>query len=225
MTSGINSVQLYSRGIDGHRAAYFDFSGILLGGARTNVRCMMFSPNPVLFLMIEEFFSLYVFISIWMAACGWNTVGLLFRPKPALYGKTIRLKLKKLILICLKKIKFVRTLSIVPVSLDENIEKISSGWIYDFQLWDVADKNKSSCADESSQKLSDCVDVVRDVVQKASGRKIIIAIGRQDFSKGFDVFAKVCASGNWANEYFFVSAGKVDVKCVDFKLQLERSVG
>lgn len=225
MISNINSVQLYSRGIEGHRAAYIDFAGKLLGGARTDVRRMMFSPDPVLFLMIEEFFSLYVFIAIWRAVFGWNTVGLLFRPKPALYSKTIRLKIKKLILILLKKIKFVRTLSIVPASLDKNINKISSGWIYDFQLWDVVDKNKSPSAVEVNKNLNDSVDVVRDVLQRAGGRKIIIAIGRQNFSKGFDLFAKICASGNWGNEYFFVSGGRVDEECLGFKSQMERSDG
>ena len=225
MTSGINSVQLYSRGIDGHRAAYIDFSSKLLGGARTDVRRMMFSSEPVLFLMIEEFFSLYVFIAIWRAVFGWNTVGLLFRPKPALYGKTIRLKIKKSVLIFLKKIKFAKTLSIVPASLDENINKISSGWIYDFQLWDVADKNKLPSAVEASQNLSNSVDVVRDVLQRADGRKIIIAIGRQNFIKGFDLFAKICASGDWGSKYFFVSGGRIDEECLDFKSQMERSGG
>ncbi|PXW93248.1 hypothetical protein C7444_12112 [Sphaerotilus hippei] len=216
------SVQLYSRGLDGHRAAYLGFTQRLLGGYRTDIKGLMFSSNPAMFLMIEESFALYLFSALWRSLFGWKTVGLLFRPKPALYGVSVRLKLKSFLLKQLRRVAVVQTLSIVPASLDSRIMEIADGWIYDFQLWDIdAAAQQKFLEISGSQASGDAVDLLQDLSRRAAGKKIVVAIGGQDKNKGFDDFSNFYSAPGVRDQWLFASGGKVSEDCQVYKNQIE----
>jgi len=219
-------VQLYSRSLDGHRASYVNFTEQLLGGRRANVLGLMVSSSPVLFLMIEEAFALYVMVAIWRSLFGWRTVGLLFRPKPALYGASVRLQLKRGLLKILRRIPSVKTLSIVPATLDSRISEIADDWIYDFQLWDMGDVELDKFHDFSSGGVSgEAGKLLSQLSKSAAGRKLIVAVGTQDRSKGFDGFAAFCSSPGVGDTWLCASGGKVRENCQGYKAEIEAAGG
>jgi hypothetical protein len=219
-------VQLYSRSLDGHRASYVSFTGKLLGGHRTNMLGLMFSSSPVMFLMIEESFSLYVISSIWRSLFGWRTVGLLFRPKPALYGASVRLQLKRGLLKILRRIPSVKTLSIVPATLDSRISEIADDWLYDFQLWDMGDVEIDQFHGFSSGGVAgEAGELFSQLLKSAAGRKLLVAVGTQDRSKGFDEFAEFCVSPGVRDNWLCASGGKVQENCQSYKSQVEAAGG
>lgn len=168
----------------GHRLSYFNFLVYHLNGVRTKLSIkIFFYRNCILFPMIEEGLMLYLFFSIGRAIFGLKTVGFFFRPIPTIEGRSIRLKAKRLAFKFLKLIKSISTLTIVPHDVDVRLSEVSSGWIYDPQLWDLncpEIKNKSKI--KSSKIL--------EMENMAAGRIVCVALGRQDVDKGFDEFAR-----------------------------------
>lgn len=219
-------VQLYSRSLDGHRASYVSFTARLLGGHRTNIPGLIFSSSPAMFLMIEESFALYVMVAIWRSLFGWRTVGLLFRPKPALYGTSMRLQLKRGLLKTLRRIPLVKTLSIVPATLDSRISEISDDWIYDFQLWDMDDVKLNKFQNFSNGGVAgESGELFFQFSKSAAGRKLLVAVGSQDRSKGYDAFADFSIFPGVREKWLCASGGKVHENCQAYKAKIEAAGG
>jgi hypothetical protein len=197
------SVLIYSRGETGHRGAYIKFVSDMLLVKRESALGIIFGRNPAFFLMIEDSFSLYVLACLWRRLWGRLTVGLMFRPGPALEGKTARLRVKRWTLKLLKKLSNIQTLTIVPFSLKPEFSNIADDWIYDFQLWDMIE-------DENLQENNNNAKPLLDIQVAANGRKIISALGFQDRHKGFDVFADAWnKNAEVRSKYLFGYGGKV----------------
>lgn len=170
---------------EGHRGSYLSLMTRLLGGERaTSVYRMLMAPQPVLFLTLEGSFTLYCFVGLFRALFGRRTVGLLLRPGPVLDGNSLRLWLKRSALKVLWLLPGVQTLTILPFSIEPRFSEIADGWIYDPQLWDLDDAERRHVADVQGT-------LAADIRSAAAGRRVVVAAGRQDKSKGFDWFSDI----------------------------------
>jgi hypothetical protein len=204
----------YSKFESGHRKEYIEFCNLKLNGTRINKRWHFFCKEPLLFLMVEECFILYLFISLVRSSAGLKTSGLLFRGKECVTSDSRKMKLKFFLLKILKIFSLIRTISIVPFNLYPDLEKICSGWIYDFQF---VDRDYF----ESKTKKEEVDRYISIILDKAKGKKIISTLGRQDTDKGFEYFTNLHSeylTGN--SELFFISAGKIDPLLKDFEDKL-----
>jgi hypothetical protein len=163
--------------------------------------------------MIEDSFFLYVLVCLLRSMVGRRTVGLLFRLKPAVEGKGLRLLIKRNVLRCLVELHSVHTLSIVPTSLIPGSDAYVDSWVYDFQLWDVSREEMNlfncfaSCQFEGEEEARS---LVKEIQSNAETRRIISAIGVQNEAKGFDLFSDIYENSlDIQREWCFVSGGKV----------------
>jgi len=199
----VTDFSFYSRSESGHRLEYIKFSESQLGGVRIAGLSLIKTPKPLLFLMVEESFLLYVLISLVRSLLGRRTVGLVFRAKECVQGNSLRLKIKYAIMRALRHINNVKSVSIVPFFVCPEVENICDYWIHDFQFWDREFLESLTCE-------SEVVEVIEYIKAKAAGRKILCAVGKQDKSKGFDEFIRLyLSSEQLREEYLFVSGGKI----------------
>ena len=191
----------------GHRGQYMQFLAELFDARRVGFdwRAAL-TRQPVLVAMIEESFGRYVAVAAVRALLGRRTVGLLFRPRPALEGKGLRLAAKRWALQGLRALREVRTLTILPFAVEPGFARIADGWIYDLQCWDL-------CGADGAGQLPTADDaraLAAEMRAEAGERRICCAAGRQDAAKGFDQFAAMFAqSPALRDAMLFVSGGKV----------------
>lgn len=164
-------------------------------------------------MMIEESFFFYFIAAIIRAVQGKKTVGLLFRPKPAVEAKNFKLAIKKNMLNLLRKIESVSTLTIVPFYLNPKFTEIADDWIYDFQLWDLTDKQREEV--EKYRNNKELMTLNNVTTEKAT----LVAIGRQDEDKGFDKFVEFYNVRS--NEFNAVFGGKVTKELTSILTQFE----
>lgn len=171
-----------SLGAEGHRGPYVARlcqlfpAQVLRWGAAA-----LFSRRPVLVPFIEESLPRYALACLVGAVTGRRTVGFLFRPRPALEGKGLRMRIKRAVLALLRRLPGVATLTILPFAVEPGFARIANGWIYDLQLWDLVDDDQSG--DEGQAGA-----LAARLRELAEGRKLCVAVGRQDRGKGFDQF-------------------------------------
>lgn len=203
----------YTRSLDGHRQSYLDFVKTIFGGNRVEGISLILRKHPVLFLMIEDNFLLYFIVGCIRAFLGRRTVGLLFRPKPALEASNFRLKLKLVMLKILKKIKKVQTLSIVPATLEPEISKIVDDWIYDFQLWDITSEQRAIFYQIRTNEIEFTdfkkYEITNEIKRHAKDKKILIALGAQNKGKGIQILSENLSKFNKKN-YTVIVGGRFD---------------
>ena len=207
MSDGTITILDISRSDDGHRGQYMLFLAELFDARRVGFSWRgALTRQPVLVSMIEESFGRYVAVACLRAMLGRRTVGLLFRPRPALEGAGLRFAAKRLVLRGLRGLREVRTLTILPFAVEPGFSRLADGWIYDLQCWDMCG------ADGAVQPLSasDAGALAAEMREAAGGRRICCAVGRQDAAKGFDQFAAMFTGSPALREaMLFVSGGKV----------------
>lgn len=209
-------VLLFSRREDGHRRSYLDFFMRLFEGRRVSARELWLSREPMLFMMIEEDFALFAAAAVFRAVLGRRTVGLVFRPLPALRGTGVRLLAKRVVLGWLKQLPTVTTLTILPFSVEPEFARIASGWIYDPQLWDLSEADRLT----GTTALSDG-SYLAPVMRLSGGRRLVAAIGRMDRAKGFDSFARAYVqSPELRRTTLFLSCGSVHEEVADHGMAL-----
>ncbi|EJU08912.1 hypothetical protein LH128_31650 [Sphingomonas sp. LH128] len=198
------SIAIYNKSMSGHRAAYMRYISDIFKCRQVGKLRTFGVSNPVLFLMIEDSFALYVIVALFRSLLGRRTVGLLFRPGPAAEGATLRLRIKRMLLKMLKILPAVRTLTIIPFSIAPHFRNIADDGIYDLQLWDFASEAGGDLlASHSVSPPADLVDI-------ANGRRVISTIGAQNVNKGYDVFTSVWhANQDLHRHVLFASGGKV----------------
>lgn len=203
-----SSVAIYSRSERGHRKAYIEFISAIFDVIRVGAKGAVTTRKPVLFLMIEESFVFFVFASFWRALLGRRTVGLLFRPLPAVHATGIRHRVKRSILSMMKRVPKIKVLTIVPFEIAPEFSTIADGWIYDFQLWDMSEEGKVDLIPPHGDHLKTRI---RDT---AKGQRVISALGLQDQNKGFDVFATTLSQSEHSDARSLLAfAGKVSTAC------------
>lgn len=191
--------------LGGHRESYLELFRQLCDGERTqSIFKMLFAKQPVFFITLEGSFGLYTFVAPVRALVGRRTVGLLLRPLPAVEGKSLRLRTKRLVLKILRRISAVQTLTILPFSVEPRFASIADGWIYDPQLWDLNKNDRERVASGDGP-------LTKEVHKVACGRRVCIALGRQNLAKGFDQFVQFfCSSQELRKEMLFAYGGRVN---------------
>jgi hypothetical protein len=209
-TKGVNALGapgrpfVYSRSQSGRRPAYLRVMERLFDARKARLRDLLFSRAPVLFLMIEEAFLLYLAVSLLRTVTGRRTVGLLLRPMPLVMSHRPVECCKRLALRWLKRLPRCQTLTIVPFSVFPAFSSIASGWIYDFQLWDLTAEER------------DAVDTLRRE-RHPSDYGVVTAIGTQNRRKGFDLFADTYTrSCDLRRRFQFIACGLVAPGVADY---------
>lgn len=106
--------------------------------------------------------------------------------------------MKQLVLGGLTRVPLIHTLSIVPFPVTPDLQRVASGWIHDPQLWDY----------EPSGAV--VTDLSRRVQKAAGGRRVLVALGMQNRSKGFELLCQAyLASPALRDDWFFIAAGQV----------------
>ena len=134
--------------------------------------------------------------------CGRKTVGLFFRPGYCFVQGSIKYWVRRYLFAIVSRLPHVQILSIVPFPLSPRFALVASNWIYDPQLWDTRYLGHSHL-DNSGM-------IEKTLSEKANGRQIIVALGGQNKTKGFDYFTELwCSSPGIREKFLFVAAGKV----------------
>lgn len=196
-------ILLLHEGLSGHRAQYIRlFSEIFRENKITiehrGIRFSdIFRGESIFSTMMEEHGIRFAVVAAARSVFGRYSATLLFRPMEAVYGKSIRLKFKRIILAVLRRIRGISVFAIFPPLLDRRLELVTTDWIYDPQLWDL-------------EKNTPTPHALFDFKALARGRKIVAAIGTQNSNKGFGVMCDAWVNNPSLRErYLFVSAGKV----------------
>jgi hypothetical protein len=157
--------------------------------------------DRLLFSTFDDALFLYSFVGIIRSLIGKNTACLILRPTTALHRHKFKHFVKYLLLLSLKHMTKCRVMTILPFWLEPKFATIASDWIDDPQLWD-ADllTHKKTCDNELSKLMK----------SRAGGRKIIIALGGQNRSKGFELLVALwCQYQEVRSKYQFVVCGPV----------------
>ena len=204
---------LYCETETGRRSAYLRHLERLFGARRAGLRDLLFSRSPVLFLMIEEAFLLYVAVSLLRGLTGRRTAGLLLRPLPLAVSPRRRYRWKRHVLGWLKRFDAIRTLTILPFNVFPAFSAIADGWIYDFQLWDLTDAEREA------------VELLRSE-RRPGDRLVLTSIGTQSRHKGFDLFADIYARvGGLRARFRFIACGKFAPALGDYAMAFREAGG
>lgn len=189
----------------GHHRSYIDLMRRNFSVSVTKFHWgILWLRAPVMFLMIEQFPIQYSVVAFLRSLIGRRTIGLLFRPLPALNGMGCTQRVKRSILKLLRRFRLVQTLTIMPFAVEPRFSEIAHGWIYDPQMWDLTDADRDQVAIGKGALLS-------EIRASAAGRGICSAIGRQDRAKGFDLFSRIYqANPALRMRMLFASGGKVE---------------
>lgn len=194
-------------GIDGHRGHYGALLPPLIHARRAHLdRRTVMAREPILISMVEESFFRYVLTCLLRSGMGRVTAGLLFRPLPPLREKGFRLAVKRWCLMLLRALPRVRTMTILPFSLEPDFDRIAASWIHDPQFWDL---HLPGCPGQEAPAHAEGM-LAAQIRAAAAGRKICCAMGRQDSDKGFDQFARLWLDNPaLRQDMLFVFGGKV----------------
>jgi len=148
---------------------------------------------------------------------GRKTVGLFFRPEACLHAPTLKHQIKKALFRFTAHLPNVSILTIQPFAVCPAFSTIATNGIYDPQLWDL---HYLAAPSEGSPELE------RRIAAAAQGKRIVVALGGQNASKGFDYLADLWGSSPKLRESFlFVAAGKVSEESLDKARQFEEQNG
>lgn len=159
----------------------------------------VFYKSTVFLPMLEEQTATFVLLALARALIGRRSVALMFRPREAIYSRSLPLRAKRLVLGWIKRMRDIQILTILPFQVDHRFSRVASGWIYDPQLWDAD---------------ADCLarpgELTAEVKARASGRQVIIALGAQNAQKGFDYLSDIWGyAASLRETSFVVVAGKI----------------
>jgi hypothetical protein len=200
----MTDVQLISVGDAGHRREYvaqllaeFHKLGI---GATITARADILHRGPLLFMAIEDHPQVFVSVAALRSALGLRTVGLMFRPGQCFTPGSARHAVKRLVFRVLSRLPGTAVLTLLPHDIDQRFSTISTGWIYDPQLWDFATY--------PHRQDSELTDLHREIRERARERRIVVALGDQHRSKGFEFLSQL-ATRLPRDRVLLVAAGRV----------------
>jgi hypothetical protein len=218
---------IFTESLSGHRAKYLQFARSQLGGFRIARGSLILHGAPILFLMADERFQRYVLTSVLRALLGRRTVGLLFRPEAVIQRLSLLQKIKGMLLKRMLHIRHIHTMSIIPVPIRPEVGEVVDGWIYDFQLWDLSEAEHSAFS--NLRKGGGCHPEPANVLYQefrchAGSGRLIVAIGSQNYGKGFPRLA-AASQGQVLGQWRIAVAGKVSEDQAKSKEILEGNNG
>lgn len=198
-------MNIYSKYDGGHRLSYVKIFEEEFNSKRKTLGDGFFSKDVLFFLMIEECFFTYFFVSILRSMFGYKTAGLLFRVLPTINSNSVKMQLKYHMLRFLKSLSKIHIVSIVPFYIDKKISRIADVWIYDPQLWDLSAEDISIF----EKALNDA----NSVSYKDNNEYLISLIGSQNKLKGFSYLLENFRRFDKKFTFFFL--GKLDTEMHD----------
>jgi hypothetical protein len=210
-----SSVLLVSESLEGHRASYIAFFKERFTdlGVESEVTRLsfwhVFDRRPLFSLMLEEHPLRFLAIAAIRVVLGARSTSLLFRPREAATGRSIRHALKRVMLKSAIRLPGVYIVSLIPFETDPSVSAVASDWVFDPQLWDLRNTSPSHSSLSS------------EVLKRAAGRKVLCALGQQTAEKGFSLLSELWAgSETFRSQWLVVVAGKVR----DQREQIDRFV-
>jgi hypothetical protein len=200
----VNSISFSN---DGHRAAYDQVLAAALDPHGITIRSHAGRVTTDFFPMLDDNIPSFVSRAILNIAFGKSTVGLFFRPMECFLKTRAKYRLKRLLFQTLRRLPYIRIITILPFAVDDRFHTIADDWIYDPQFWDLEYQPEEIRSGNISQ--------LSETIRRSAGqRKILIALGSQYRLKGFDFFSRI-----WSEQpeirkhYLFVAAGSVAEEC------------
>jgi hypothetical protein len=161
----------------------------------------------------------FLFVAVLRSIFGRKSVALFFRPNSCFNKKIFLSRFKRYALTTISRLPGVNIISIVPYGVYPQAEKVSTNWIYDPQLWDLETLGVS-------ESEGDDLLFLKELIDQAKGRKIVVSLGTQNRSKGFDCFSDIwCKSEQIRNKYLFIAAGKIFPKSEEEAHKFEKNGG
>lgn len=193
----------FGGGSDGHRGQYNAMLATLFNVCHVPFGMAALRANlPILVPQIEHAPLLFLLTCLVRASAGRRTVGFLLRPLPAIEGKTLRLRFKRVMLRLLRRLPHTQILTIVPFAAEPRFGSIASGWIHDLQAWDFALGSRVDAVESAR--------VAGELRAAAGDRRLACALGGQSREKGFDRFAALWTdNASTRDRYLFAFGGKV----------------
>jgi hypothetical protein len=149
---------------------------------------------------------------------GQRTIGLFFRPGSCFIDGSPKSALRRLLFRLVAHLPNIYILSIVPFDLSPKFSSVATNWIYDPQLWDLSYLEVPT--------LHGTAALGALLLEVAKHRRIIVALGGQNRSKGFDYMVDLWeASGELREEYLFVASGEVAPQSRDAADRFQRAGG
>ncbi|MEH6499669.1 MAG: hypothetical protein V7751_09815 [Pseudoalteromonas distincta] len=206
----MNTILVYDLNSSGHRASYLSLTCRLLGGQpligsiyKTFFKLM--KADGLIFTTCDGRMLDFFLISILRAALGKKTAGIAIRPEVCLDTTRKKLKIKAILFKTLKKLEKVKTLSILPFTIESRLESLVDDWILDPQYWDL-NKSKINSSIPPTQ-----INELVDIQASKDNRLIIASLGKQVKSKGSDYLCNLVINNPKLSEkYIVVLAGKCD---------------
>lgn len=204
-------VSIISR--DGHHREYAKALLAILPGALApsqrssrDIVTAFARRRSLLFMSIETHPLAFVFSALLGFILRVPVAGLLFRPLEALDNIGWKHRIKNRLLRGLRYLPNTAVLTILPYAVEPRFATVAVGWIYDIQLWDLA-----VLAAGSPGGLPPLSSRIREA---AAGRRVIAAIGAQNYRKGFPYLGQLWMENAALRERFLVvAAGKVEDEC------------
>ena len=212
---------------DGHHTDFdrlFEAAAPDIGISLQKVSCpsQASDPRDPLFYSMFDRAPRQTFQALCIAALrsfrGRKTVGLFFRPGSCFSQGSIKYFVRRILFGIVSRLPHVHILSLVPFEVSPTFSEVATNWIYDPQLWDIPYLGIPPL--DKPENLEALLS------EKAQGRRIIVALGGQNRTKGFDYFTEIWhASPAIREAYLFVAAGKVVEKSQSSAEQFERDGG
>lgn len=202
----MKKVVVYGTGVRGHRAEYYallDAELRALGFVPefTSEPRRLLAARRTFFAMIDENLALFVLCALATLLPGRLVAGLFFRAGEC-FDSSPKHVLKLRVFRFLRSLPKVRVLTILPFFVSERFAEVALGWIYDPQLWDLETIGRTKLTAETA--------LWKDIRNRADKRRIIVALGAQNTSKGFDYLADIWASiPEFRESFLVVVAGNV----------------
>lgn len=158
------------------------------------------SAHTLVLPMLEQRAGANLLTIALRALLGRRTVCLVFRARDAVRSRSWRHAIKRASMAAVKRLPGAALISIVPVPVEPDIAGIVTDWIYDPELCDL----------DAAALNRVPAPAIAELRQRAGGRTIVAALGRQDRDKGFVFFCELWAAHPELRERcLFVAAGGV----------------
>lgn len=191
---------------EGHRESYFQIFERLWGATRFVGLENLLKANSaehLVFLSVDDYFLRFLVQTLKRSFQRKKTDGILLRAENLTQQNwTLKRLFKKILLRILKKIPGVRMIGIVPFQFLPELKPYLTDTLFDLQFWDLPILFPKI---EASPQANIKFETLRE---KAKGRKIVLALGRQDESKGILFFFNLWQHPEIQKNYFFGVIGK-----------------
>lgn len=191
----------------GHRQAYLNLfqtqlqGQILVGQAWRHWWRLLFAPK-LLFATLEGNLRAVLLLGCLRAVMGKPTAAIMLRTGEC-FLPNMKYRIKYWLFRCLKLVPNLTIMPILPYEIFPEYQQVSRSYLYDPQLWDLADYGPLP-----TTALS------RAVQKQVKSRPIVVALGVQNSGKGFAAFTQLARVNQAAGQPLrLVAAGKLAPEC------------